>query len=155
MSLFDDQAESGVERAVELVEQTIESLGVSPSEARLAGDGRRWSLRRGSAAIVISIVEPPKGAADGTIRVIAPVVRLPEVSRRAALYERLLAANAGGLGGPAFGVRGDDVVLVSERSVRDLDASEVDQLVRAIGREADRHDDVLAKEFGTSRSSDS
>jgi hypothetical protein len=155
MSLFDDQAESGVERAVELVEQTIESLGVSPTQARLSEEGRRWSLRRGSAAIVISIVDPQKGAADGIIRVIAPVVRLPDAARRAALYERLLDANANGLGGPAFGIRGEDVVLVSERSVRDLDASEVDQMVRAIGREADRYDDVLAKEFGTSRSSDS
>ena len=155
MSLFDDQAESGVERAVELVEQTIESLGVSPSEARLSGDARRWSLRRGSAAIVISIVDPKDGAGDGTIRVIAPVVRLPDPAARAPLFERLLEVNANGLGGPAFGVRGQEVVLVSERSVRDLDASEVDQMVRAIGREADRYDDVLAKEFGTSRSSDS
>ena len=74
--------------------------------------------------------------------------------REAALYKRLLEANASELVGVAFGLRDGEVVLVSERSVRDLDGSEVDALIRSVGRVADRFDDALAKEFGAQRSSD-
>lgn len=155
MTLFGDQAESELERAGELVEQTIEALGVDPAAARLAGTARRWSLRRGSASILIALSEPTEHAPEGTIRVVAPVVRLPAEDRQPKLFRHLLEANASEIPGAAFAIRGDDVVLVAERSVRDLDASEVDAMVRTVGREADRYDDALAEEFGTTRSSDS
>ena len=156
MTLFGDQAQSGLDRAAELVEETIEALGVEPTQARLSAEGgqRRWSLQRGSAAILIALAPPAAASRDGSIRVIARVVRLPSDDRQLAFFRRLLELNGSELSGVAFGIHGGEVVLIAERSVRDLDASEVDSMVRTIGRAADQYDDVLAKEYGTSRSSD-
>jgi hypothetical protein len=158
--LFSDVPESNVKRAVELVEQTLTSLGVDPATSRVSSlDGiDRFAVRRGSARVLLSIHPPPgDGSSDhGSIRAMAPVVVLPDADRRPELYEHLLQANTRDLCGLAFGVDLDDgmVVLVAERSVQDLDASEVKLTLEAIGRTADRSDDELAKTFGTQRASD-
>jgi hypothetical protein len=153
--LFGDQVSTELERAVSLVEQTITSLGVDPVETRVGGDKQSCahSLRRGSAVLEVSVHPPRDGTETGTLRVVAPVVRLPSEGH-AALFRRLLELNAGELVGAAFGVAAGEVVMVAERSVRDLDASEVDAMIRTVGREADRFDDLLAQEFGTTRASD-
>ena len=155
MTLFGDHAESNLKRATSLVEQTIEALGVDPAQTRLGAGEQQWSLRRGSASILISVQPPARGADEGTIRLVAPVVRIPEGDAATGLFRKLLELNTRALVGVAFGVQGADVVLVAERSLQDLDASEVDGMVRTIGAMADRYDDQLASEFGTVRSSDS
>lgn len=157
MTLFGDQAATEMERAVTLVQQTIASLGVDPSQSRLPSeDGvERFSLRRGSAVILVAIHPPSGGSGEaGSLRMLAPVVRMPPGPPPPALLMRLLEANASELVGVAFGVMNGEVVLVAERSVRDLNASEVDGMIRTIGRDADRYDDSLARDFGTTRSSD-
>jgi len=156
MALFDDAGEANVARAVSLVEQTIAALGVDPSVARVkTADGSHgFSLKRGSASILVAICPSLEGASEGTLRVIAPVIHLPAPARHAALFRWLLEANAKELVGQAFAVLGEEVVLVSERSLRDLDASEVEHVVRAVGRAADRFDDLLAKEYDTIRASE-
>lgn len=155
MTLFGDHAESNLKRATGLVEQTIEALGVDPSQTRVDGGGsvQRWALRRGSASILISIEPPARGSEQGTVRLVAPVVRVPEGDAAQRLFAHLLDLNTSALVGVAFGVQTDDVVLVTERSLQDLDASEVDALVRTIGAMADRYDDQLAERFDTVRSS--
>jgi len=148
-------AEDDLQRAVSLVEQAITALGVDPATCRLPSEvDARYALTRGSASIVVAVHPPRQDDEDGTVRVVAPVVRLPGEDRRGALYEELLTLNATRLAGAAFGVMPPDVVLVTERSVRDLDASEVDAMIKQVGRVADRYDDVLAREFETTRSSD-
>ena len=67
---------------------------------------------------------------------------------------RLLEVNARELAGAAFGIVADAVVLVSERSLEDLDASEVQTMVRVVGVAADTWDDALADEFDVIRASD-
>ncbi|MFW6067108.1 MAG: YbjN domain-containing protein [Myxococcota bacterium] len=156
MTLFGDRAATEQDRAVSLVEQTLAALGVDPAQSRLPGEGegRRFSLRRGSAAIQVTVHPPPPGEEVGTLRVVAPVVRLPSGGPSVEMLLRLLRANAEELVGVAFGITEGEVVLLAERSTRDLDASEVDAMIRTVGREADRCDDVLAEEFGTTRSCD-
>lgn len=151
-----DQAESNVSRAVSLVEASIVALGIDPAQSRVAtSDGSHgFALRRGSAAIFVAVHPPSAANVEGTLRVVAPVVRGWAPDRELGLYKRLLEANAGELVGVAFGLRDQEIVLVTERSVRDLDASEVDAMIRSVGRVADRFDDLLAKEFGVQRSSD-
>ena len=142
-----------VAKAIQLVEATIKALGVDPEKARIPGDSATvaFALRRGSARVVIAVARAEGG---GTLRVLAPVVRVPPADKEAAVYRRLLEMNARDVAGAAFGIFGDDIVASSERSVRDLDASEVEAIVRAVGKVADRFDDALAKEFGLTRSSD-
>ena len=155
MALFADQSAEQLKHAEALVEQTIRALGIDPTTARTtAGERTVYSLKRGSASILVVLHPPREGEPDGTIRVVAPIIRLPAADRRPALFQRLLELNGRELIGAAFGIVGDDVVVLSERSVRDLDASEVEATLRTIGRVADRYDDVLAKEFGTTRSAD-
>ncbi|MFW5875590.1 MAG: YbjN domain-containing protein [Myxococcota bacterium] len=156
MTLFGDQRATELDRAVSLVEQTIVALGVDPERSRASDESgvHRFSLRRGSAALLVAIHPPAEGAESGTIRVVAPVVRMPPDGPTPELLMRLLRANAEELVGGAFGVRDGEVVLLAERSVRDLDASEVDAMIRTVGRDADRYDDALAAEFELTRASD-
>ncbi len=144
-----------VERTVALVEQTIRGLGIDPAASRTEREGHvAFALRRGSARILIAIHAPRAELPEGRIRVVAPVVHLPPPDREGALCRRLLEANATELVGVAFAISGNEVVVVAERAVRDLDASEVDAMIRSVGRAADRYDDELAMQFGAVRSSD-
>lgn len=143
-----------VRRAVEMVETTIKALGVDPAAAKIPGDDKThaYALRRGSARVVVAVAKGEGG--HGVLRVLAPVVRAPEASKEAAVFRRLLELNAREISGAAFGLFGDEIVAVSERSTKDLDPSEVEASVKNVGRVADRWDDALAKEFGLKRSTD-
>jgi hypothetical protein len=129
--------------AVTLVEASIRNLGLDPDRARVAqeGGGARFALHRGSAEVFVVLAPPSEVDAVGTLRIVAPVIALPAAERRAALYEYLLRINAAEARGCAFALSGESVVVVHERSVRDLDASEVD----------DHFDDALAREFSAAR----
>ncbi len=154
MTRFGDSS-SDAARAVTLVEQAIRGLGIDPAASRTERDGHvAFALRRGSARILIAIHAPGPELPEGRLRVVAPVVRVPPPEREAALFRRLLEANATELAGAAFALSGGEVVVVSERSVKDLDASEVDAMIRNVGRTADRYDDELAAQYGALRSSD-
>jgi hypothetical protein len=143
------------DRAKELVEQTIQKLGLDPgtSRAKDAPTTCSWTLQRGSAAILVNLTYRKE---DGNLylRVVSPVVTLPEASRREALFTRILELNGSGLANCAFGLIGDRVVLVSERPAEGLDPEEVEQIIRHLGAVADTYDDRLVKEFGGRRASD-
>jgi hypothetical protein len=143
-----------VRRAIELVETTIKALGVDPEKARIPGDEKTtaYALRRGSARVVIAVARGE--GHDGVLRVLAPVVRVPSADKEAAVFRRLLELNARELSGASFGIFGEDIVATEERSVRDLDPSEVESVIKNVGRVADRWDDALSKEYGLTRSSD-
>lgn len=143
-----------VQRAIDLVKATIKGLGVDPERAVIPGDAKTtaYALRRGSARVVIAIARGEGG--EGVLRVLSPVVRLPPAEKEAHVFRRLLELNARELHGASFGIFGDEIVVTEERSVRDLDPSEVEEVVKNVGRIADRWDDALAMEFGLTRASD-
>jgi hypothetical protein len=137
-----------------LVEQAIRALGVEPSSAVAKGgndDHASWTLQRGSAAILITLVAretKSRGSFDTYLRVISPVMTLPAEETRTALYKHLLELNAQGLANAAFGLVGDRVVAVSERPTRDMQGDEVSQMIRHLAAVADTYDDRLVKAFG-------
>lgn len=143
-----------VGKARKLVEETIQKLGVDPATTKIPGDGETtaYALKRGSARVIVAV----HGTGDdGTLRVVAPVVQVPtDAGRHAAFFRRLLELNGGEVRGAAFGLFGGDAVVIVERGVKDLDASEVEAAIRNVGRIADKWDDALATEFGTVRSAD-
>ncbi len=141
-----------VEEALRLIESVIKGLGLDPASATIPGDAatKAYALKRGSARVVVAVHSTETG---GTFRVLSPCVRI-EATSSPDLYKHLLELNARELVGAAFGVFGDEVVVVSERSVKDLDASEVEAAIRNVGRIGDRYDDALAQRFGVKRSSD-
>lgn len=141
-----------VEEALKLIESVIRGLGLDPTSATIPGDAatKAYALKRGSARVVVAVHQTETG---GTFRVLSPCVRI-ENGTSPDLYRHLLELNARELVGAAFGVFGDEVVVVAERSVKDLDASEVEAAIRNVGRIGDRYDDALAQRFGVKRSSD-
>jgi hypothetical protein len=142
------------EKAKELVEATIQKLGLDPTVCRTqaVNDAQAgWTLKRGSASVLVTVTHHEHEDVS-YLRVVSPVVTLPaEPSNQVALFRRVLELNAGGLANAAFGLVGDRVVAVSERPAADLDASEVEQIVRHLAAVADTFDDRLEKEFGASK----
>jgi hypothetical protein len=103
--------------------------------------------------MLVAIQPSANDGEHASLRMVAPVVRVGSADKNA-LFAWLLEANARELRGAAFGVTGEEVVLVAERSVVDLDASEVDAMIRTVGAAADHYDDFLATKFGAVRASD-
>jgi hypothetical protein len=51
----------------------------------------------------------------------------------------------------SFGLVNEEIVLVSERTIRGLDLPELEEIIAMIGYYADKYDDLLSLEFGGTR----
>ncbi|MDD5306455.1 MAG: YbjN domain-containing protein [Deltaproteobacteria bacterium] len=141
---------SAIDKAEKLIEQVIEELGMKPKESRMPGaGGTTWRVTRGSAAVFVSL-NPGRGGEAPRLRIVSPLVRLPE-HVPAAMLTRLLELNGTELPGLSFGIIRDKVVLVAERSVVGLDRNEAAELLQAVGIYGDKYDDFLVREFGGTR----
>ena len=138
-----------------IVEATIRKLGIDPAAAtaKSTDTSSSWTFQRGSAAILVNLTHRKE---DGKLylRVISPVMTLPDAAAREALFVRLLELNGKGLANCGFGLIGDRVVVVSERPAEGLDERECEQIMRHLAAVADTYDDKLVKEFGGKRASD-
>lgn len=141
-------------RTKDTVEATLTKLGLDPKQSlvKSTDDQASYTLMRGSASVLVTVVHRVEQKAV-FLRVASPVL-VPGEANREGLYKRLLELNAGGLSNAAFGLLGDKVVAVSERPAENLDASEVEQIIRHLSAVADTYDDRLVKEFGGKRASD-
>ncbi len=136
-----------------LVEKVVADLGIDPKTALAKQDseGVTWTLQRGSAAIVIALATrrvSSGGELRTYLRVASPVFTLAESGACEPLFRHLLELNAAGLGNAAFGLIDQRVVAVSERPTEDLQAAEVEQMIRHLGAVADTYDDRLRAQFG-------
>jgi len=146
VGLFDNQREVNLTSAVTMIEDVLIELGHFVNDCRdeVASARRSWRIKRGSAAVRISLVDRD----DFThLRVASAMMTLDDAVDRAALFGHLLALNAE-LCGAAFAVRGTAVLVIGERSTLDLDRSEVFDLIERVTSTADDHDDVLVSRFG-------
>ncbi len=154
MSLFENTAETNLRACAQMVEDVLVGRGLDAERARISSDaGPAWSLRQGSAEVLVFLT--PGEGGQNTIQVIAPVFRATQKALAGvALLRRLLELNAQSLTQAAFGLRGDDVVLTTDRSTVGLDRVEVDEMIRRVAEYADHYDDALVAEFGGQRHSD-
>lgn len=143
-SLFANQRETNLASTVALVEQTLIELGHPPTASPDAATLRAWHLVSGSATTRVTVVQR---SAFPHLRVCAVVMTIDAAVDRGALFAYLLELNAT-LCGAAFATDGDQVLLVSERSTLDLDASEVRDAIERVTTYATAHDDVLVARFG-------
>jgi hypothetical protein len=144
--MAEDQKEN-FELCRKLVEGVIQELGLDPEKNRREAvePGRQaWQLRRGSAAVYVFLDSRPD---SNYLQVVSPVMRFDE-ARALPLFRRLLELNSDALFGLAFGIKGDQVLLSSDRSTQDIDRSEVKWMISNVGRVADHFDDKLIAEFG-------
>lgn len=146
-SLFANHRETTLASTVALVEQVLTELGHPPaSRVGESGGTHAWRLAKGSATARVTVVQR---STFPHLRVSAVVMTLDASVDRAALFAHLLDLNAT-LCGVAFAIEGDgdQVLLVTERSTLDLDASEVRDAIERVTTYADEHDDVLVARFG-------
>lgn len=144
-------ADGGLGKTRKIVEGVIRDLGVDPGECEIeaSGGGAAWRVARGSAHVMIA-VNPTGEGKPARLRIISPMIAMGQ-DPSTELLRRLLELNGTELPGVAFGVIGDKVVLVAERSVTGLERSEVGEMLGSIGYFADKYDDELVEEFGGTR----
>jgi hypothetical protein len=144
--LFDNQREINLASTITMIEDVLVELGhfLNDCRADAAGAIRSWRVVKGSATVRISLYE----RADFThVRIASAVMHLDGAVPRVALFTHLLEKNVE-LTGAAFALRGDTVLLQTERSTLDLDRSEVLDLITRVTRYADDLDDALVERFG-------
>ncbi|HTJ41044.1 MAG TPA: YbjN domain-containing protein [Kofleriaceae bacterium] len=150
--LFENQRETNLSSTITMIEDVLVEQGHFLNDCRADTDGaiRSWKIKHGSATVRISLLDRP----DFThVRVDSAVMRLDSAVPRVALFTHLLEKN-GELTGAAFAMRGDTVLLHTERSTLDLDRSEVQDLITRLTKYADEHDDLLVERFGGSLGGD-
>jgi len=149
LSLFENSREINTSSAVMMVEDVLIALGHFVNDCRVDDPAamKAWRVAKGSAQVAIQILERPD---HPHLRVTSAVMRLAvgaDPGLRADLHADLLARNAD-LCGVAFAARGDQVLLVAERSTLDLDRSEVLELINRVSDHADAVDDALVASYG-------
>jgi hypothetical protein len=147
-SLFGNRQEANLRSCEQMVEAVLSARGVDAVRHRLASTGGpAWGLTAGSAEVFIFLT--PGGDGENFIQIVAPVMTPPaEELEHPRLLRRLLELNASELTGAAFGLRGAEVVVTTDRSTVGLDPVEVEEMIRRISDYADHFDDALTLEFG-------
>lgn len=155
--LFANQRHINLTSTIQLIEQALRGLGHDPSACRLAtpssagaaasdGDEAVWEFRRGSALTRIQLAKG-QGRQGAFLRVASIVLTIDGSVDRLALYGHLLTLNRK-LQGLTLALDDDQVELAAERPSRDLDRSEVDDLLSRVSQRADELDDELVTRFG-------
>jgi CelD/BcsL family acetyltransferase involved in cellulose biosynthesis len=150
-----EQSVEDFDKAKGIVEAAIRTIGIDPAAATARSGPKHasWTFQRGSAAILVNLTQR-KEDDKLYVRVVSPVMTLPDEATRGALYVRLLELNGKGLANCGFGLIGDRVVVVSERPAGGMDEAECEQIIRHLAAVADTYDDRLVQEFGGKRASD-
>jgi hypothetical protein len=124
----------------------LDSIGIDSYDARM--DRNCWRIQCGSATGEIHLVLDAEEPQASLVSVRFRIMRVP-LGAPLPLYRRLLEYNDSFMGVKAFAVDASNVVwLVAGRSIRDMDGSELNELVTKTSHYADHYDDVLLDEFG-------
>lgn len=144
-----------LDRVVTLVESHLKEEGLTPDDVKMkTADGHpAWAFRQGSASVRIHLLAGDKESDFGYFQVVAPVIILPDDGRDK-IFERLLSLNADQLWSCAFAVRQDRVIITADRTTRDLDRSEVVEMIERVAAYADKFDDELVEQYGGTRYTD-
>jgi hypothetical protein len=155
MSSSPEEVAAEVDTARKLVEEVLGRVGLDPAKVRgeSGPDLATWSIKRGSASIMVSVVKSDRGD-TAHLRAVSPIMSLPSEPNLLPFFRRLLELNGQGLVNAAFGILGDRIVVKSERPTAFLDVAEVEQIILQLSAVADTYDDRLVKEFGGQRVSD-
>jgi hypothetical protein len=154
MSLFGNRQEANLKSCEQMVDAVLTARGLEAARHRIeSAAGPAWGLTAGSAEVFIFLTAGNSG--DNFIQIVAPVMQpTSDTLAGPQLLRRLLTLNAAELTGAAFGLRGDEVVLTTDRSTVGLDAVEVEEMIRRVCAYADHYDDALTAEFGGIRHAD-
>jgi len=108
-----------------------------------SGTGHAWKFEYGSVEIFVQLTGTSD---DDMLTVWSPILTLP-TKDDAGLMKKLLTMNWQGTFESSFAIDGDKVVVVSSRSVADLNPSEISRTITIVATIADDNDDALIEEF--------
>jgi site-specific recombinase len=151
--LFANQLQINLTSTIQLIEQALRGLGHDPAGCRLEArddDEAAWQFHHGSALTRIQLARNHGRDQGAFLRVASIVMTLDASVDRLALFTHLLARNRT-LHGLTLAIDDERVELAAERPSRDLDRSEVDDLLLRVSRRADELDDDLVARFGGTR----
>jgi hypothetical protein len=129
-----------------MISSVIDRFGGDSYEARV--DKNTWRITSGSATGFIALFENAEDEEGTELMILFPVMQVP-VAKSLAFYRRLLEINNNLRGRASFAINPDNmVILVTGRTIRDLDPNELASMVIVTAALADDYDDLLLDEFG-------
>ncbi|MDF1663421.1 MAG: hypothetical protein P1V97_16745 [Planctomycetota bacterium] len=142
--MMNEQAEP--HRTQAMVVQLLNSFSMAPADHLVSENPGRivYGLTRGSAKLYLIISYDDQGA---WVQVISPILGLPSEEKKLACYEELLKLNAGSLINCALGIEGEKICISSDRSTKDIQVSELQDMVLCVSKFADDLDNRLSEEF--------
>lgn len=130
---------------VNLVEAVIASLDQgNGAMVRKGDDGLLWVFKYGSVKVYVQLTgETP----EDTLSLWSPVFSLP-AKDETRLFKYLLEKNCGETLEARFGLSGNQVLVITTRTLEDISAAEISRLMTIVATIADDADDTLKAEFG-------
>jgi len=137
---------SDLSRVRNMISSVIDDLGGDSYDDRL--ERNAWRFRLGSAIGTVVLIEDEREEEDSDVSIIFPIMKLP-VDKALPFYRRLLEVNYALNGKAAFCIDENNAVcLLAGRVMRDIDPSELADLIHRTAWIADKYDDLLLDEFG-------
>lgn len=135
-----------LQKASEVIEKGIESLGIPPATTRGAKEGQ-WDFKRGSASIAVGVTTSERFP-NGYFYVNCIMMNAANVpaAKKEAFYKALLDLNTSVVN-MKLCLSGDYVMLLSNRDANGLDPEEVAGVINELSYNADVLDDQLKASF--------
>lgn len=108
--------------------------------------GYVWKFKYGSVEVFVQLTGESE---DDTFTVWSPVLMLP-AKDEPGLMKQLLQMNWGATFESRFAIVDDRVVVLSSRTVADLNPSEISRAITIVATIADDNDEALQEQFGAS-----
>jgi len=124
--------------------QTVIAGMDSDHTALVNQTGDTWKFRYGSVDVIVNITGTES---TDTFTVLSTVLTAP-FKNEAELFRLLLTKNVTETFEARFALQGDQVVLVSSRSVEDLSPAEIARIIGIVAAVADNNDEFLQEQFG-------
>ncbi|WP_159790877.1 YbjN domain-containing protein [Sodalinema gerasimenkoae] len=139
--------ENDVVNYAQEIETVISSL--AQDQKAMVGhedDAYAWKFKYGSVEVFVQLTGKTE---EDTFTVWSPVLKLPATDE-AGLMRNLLQMNWGGTFESRFAIVDDQVVVLSSRTVADLNPSEISRAITVVATLADDNDEDLQEKYGAS-----
>jgi len=129
----------------EVIETVISSLEQNNSAMVVKAEkGYLWKFQYGSVEVFVHLTGEKD---DDAITVWSPILSLP-AKDESGLMRKLLEMNWSETLETRFGLNGDRIVILSQRTVADLSPEEVSRIITLVATIADDNDESLKETFG-------
>ena len=146
MGLF-GPSKGTAESAIKFMNQFLAAFDLNPAKCLVQNDQNiaAWELGRGSAPLLVMIFKNPSFP---YIKVLSPIVKMPEQDQVAPLLHYCMVKNNNFLVTIALDAESSEIVVKSERPIEGLDKEELEGMMNSVSAAADELDNELAEKFG-------